>query len=109
MLKHPPSSPCHTPKRFYLYQSLLKDKVSNYINEASLQLVTQLYEPECHVYELEEQRYYNRVTRIMITHFVGEDSIFNILTSRRMHKEKKKVHLTMRRELGRKVREILRG
>jgi hypothetical protein len=45
----------------------------------------------------------------LIHHFLHEDSIFIILTSRRMKKEKKSDHLRARREIARAVVQVLKG
>jgi hypothetical protein len=71
--------------------------------------VTELYEPKCESWPEQEQRYYNKLCRILIRHFLYEDSIFIILTSKRMRREKKLDHLRARRFVARSVLQILKG
>ena len=109
LFKKYPSRPEFTIKRFYHYQSLLKNRLGHYSNERSLKVVTELYDPKCSTWSEQEQRYYNKICRILIYHFLHEDSIFIILTSRRMKREKKSDHLSARREIARAVVQVLKG
>lgn len=95
--------------RFYLYQGILKGRLGHYANEKSLKLVNELYEAKCESWPEHEQRYYNKLCRVLIRHFLYEDSVFIILTSKRMKREKKLDHLRARRAVARSVMEILRG
>lgn len=104
--QHPPE---YTIKRFYLYQALLKNRLGHYTNERSLKVVSELYEPKCENWTEQEQRYYNKICRVLIHHFLYEDSIFIILTSKRMKSEKKRDHLTARRKIAESVSHILKG
>jgi hypothetical protein len=90
-----------SPKRFYLYQSLLKGRLGHYTNEKSLKL--------CESWSESEQRYYNKICRVLIHHFLHEDSIFIILTSKRMKSDKKFDHLRARRQVSDSVLRILKG
>jgi isocitrate dehydrogenase kinase/phosphatase len=96
-----------TPKRFYLYQSLLKNRLGHYTNENSLKLVNELYEPKCENWPEIEQRFYNKICRVLIHHFLHEDSIFIILTSKRMKSDKKADHMRARRQVCQSVLSIL--
>lgn len=98
-----------TIRRFYLYQSLLKNRLGHYSNEKSLRIVNELYDPKCENWSEQEQRFYNKICRILIHHFLHEDSIFIILTSKRMRKAKKSDHLRARRAIASSVSGILRG
>jgi hypothetical protein len=109
MFKKFPHPPNFTIKRFYLYQGLLKNKLGHYTNERSLKLVTELYEPKCVSWSEQEQRFYNKLCRILIRHFLYEDSIFIILTSKRMKSGKKSDHLRARRAVAESVLQILKG
>ena len=99
----------YTTKRFYHYQALLKNRLGHYSNEKSLKVVTELYDSKCETWKEQEQRFYNKICRILIHHFLHEDSVFIILTSRRMKKEKKSDHLKARREIAPLVDDILKG
>ena len=104
-----PHPEAYTPKRFYNYQSLLKNRLGHYSNEKSLKIVMELYDLKCETWTEQEQRYYNKICRILVHHFLHEDSIFIILTSRRMKKEKKSDHLRARRQIAGAVGDVLRG
>jgi hypothetical protein len=104
-----PHPEAYSIKRFYLYQALLKNRLGHYSNERSLKIVNELYEPKCENWSEQEQRFYNKICRILIHHFLHEDSVFIILTSRRMKREKKSDHLRARREIALSVAGILRG
>ena len=104
-----PHPTTYTPKRYFQYQKLLKNKLGHYANEKSLKLVTELYELKCENWSEEEQRYYNKISRVLIRHFLYEDSVFIILTSKRMKKEKKGDHLRARRQISEAVLTILKG
>lgn len=109
MKKYPPPLENCSMKRFYLYQGLLKNRLGHYSNEKSLKVVNELYEPRCENWSEQEQRYYNKLCRVLIHHFLREDSIFIILTSKRMKKEKKRDHLLARRQIREAVTNVLRG
>ena len=104
-----PHPTTYTPNRYFQYQKLLKNKLGHYANEKSLKLVTELYELKCENWSEEEQRYYNKISRVLIRHFLYEDSVFIILTSKRMKKEKKGDHLRARRQISEAVLTILKG
>ena len=50
-----------------------------------------------------------RMTRILIAHFLEEDSVFIILTSKRMKQDKKSDHLHAGRYVKESVMRTLRG
>lgn len=99
----------YTSKRFYLYQGLLKNRLGHYANEKSLRYLSELYEPKCENWPEEEQRFYNKLCRILIHHFLEEDSVIIIATSKRMKQEKKKDHLHARRYVKESVMRALKG
>jgi hypothetical protein len=45
------------------------------------------------VYSEEEQAFYNKVSRVLIFHFLNTDSVSSTLTSKRMDKSKKQLHI----------------
>lgn len=48
--KYPAPDASYSLGRFYLYQRMLKERVGHYSNEASLKLLSGLYEPDCRVW-----------------------------------------------------------
>ena len=93
-------------KRFYLYQILMKDKFNHYVNGNSLSLLSELQEPLCDVYSAEEQRMYNKISRILVHHFLSHEYDPIILTSKRVNADKKKDHIAMKRVLLGKLSEM---
>ena len=55
MLGESPQGQCWSVNRFYLYQQLIKEKTSHYLNEEILSEYKKIQEIECELYPLEEQ------------------------------------------------------
>lgn len=107
-LKYPPHSPDYSATRYYQYQDLIRNKLGHYTNERSLRLIDQLYDPKCENWTEEEQCYYNKISRVLIRHFLYEEMIFLVLTSKRMRKDKKRDHLRARRQISADVFSVLK-
>lgn len=88
---------------------MMKDQNGHYSNQKQLSMLGDVYEPECRVWDLDEQRHYITLSRMLVGHFLREDSIPIILTSKRMKKDKKAEHLRARREVARRVLELMGG
>lgn len=88
-----------TSARFYYYQLLIKEKLNHYINAESLSILNQLHEPECEVYSETEQRHYNKISRLLVIHFLTKELDSIILTSKRVEGQKKMDHLVMKRRI----------
>ena len=95
-----------TIRRFYLYQVLIKDKLNHYINGDSISVLKTIQEPSCTVYSEEEQNLYNKISRILVQHFLSRDYDAIILTSKRVSSFKRKDHLTVRRRILEQLYEI---
>lgn len=86
-------------KRFYFYQVLIKDKLNHYLNAESLLALRDLQEPSCEVYSEEEQRLYNKISRLLVQYFLKHEYDIIILTSKRVHSQKRLDHITTKRKL----------
>lgn len=58
--------------RYYLYQKTIKDKVSYYLKENELQILSEIQNPSSEIYPLDEQEFYMKVSRILAYHFVNQ-------------------------------------
>ena len=94
--------------RFYLYQTLIKQKNNNYINEEALIHYCRLHEPECELFGEEEQKVYLKISRILVKYFIDNEVRINILTSSRMKNETKNGHLKVLRRVEKRLSEIYR-
>lgn len=93
--------------RYYLWQKLIRGKLNNYVNEDTLKRLSQTYPEEAAVYPLPEQRLYSRITSILISHFLSQEIYLCTLTSKRMEKGKKHVHLQAIRMIHHNLRRLL--
>lgn len=93
-----------TPKRFYSYQYLIKQKINSYVNGDSLGLLHEVHEPDCEIYCEEEQLCYLKICRVLVEHFFRQEFDIANLTSNRMNPEKRIEHLRARRRLRAKFR-----
>lgn len=55
------------------------------------------------VYSLEEQNFYNKISRILIFHFLKTEAETSTLTSKRMDKTKKATHIKAQSQLLEKL------
>ena len=85
--------------RFYLYQLKFREKINHYVNEDTLNILNVLHEAECEVYSEEEQRFYLKVCRVIVHHFLNNESAILTLTSKRMNTNKKQDHLKAKRHI----------
>jgi hypothetical protein len=81
------------PKRYYLFQKLVRSKMNNYVNEDTLRELYRMRPEDYEVYPEHEQRVYNRITRTVVAEFLREEALNCILTSKRMESAKKRNHL----------------
>lgn len=59
----------HTIERFYLYQTLIKQKNNNYMNEDALKYYSMFHEPKCEIFDQREQEVYLKISRLLIKYF----------------------------------------
>lgn len=93
-------------KRFYNYQLLVKDKLNHYVNAESLAVLKDLQEPLCEVYSEDEQRHYNKISRLLIRYFLTREFDTIILTSKRVNSSKRLDHLVIKRKILEQVSEM---
>jgi hypothetical protein len=56
------------------------------------------------VYSAEEQSFYNKVSRILVIHFLSSEAQTSTLTSKRMDKAKKAAHIEAQSQLTQKLK-----
>ena len=94
-------------KRFYLYQSIVKTKLNNYVNEETLKKLVRLHPESYDIIGEEEQMSYNKVTRVLINYFLRDDFLCYVLTSKRMSKGKTLLHLSVLRRMRNRLAILL--
>lgn len=70
-------------KKYYSYQSYLKEAITNYTSKNILHLVISFCDPSCKIFQVEEQKFYNMVTRNLVLHFIQEDGLLALFTSKK--------------------------
>ena len=106
LLKHEHCS-TSTPKRYFLFQKLVKGKMDNYVNEETLGEIVRIRPEEFDIYSLEEQRSYSSVTRKLILYFLQREALNCIVTSKRMEQSKKRDHVGAIRSIITKLKVTL--
>jgi hypothetical protein len=96
-------------KRFYLFQSLVRGKMNNYVNEDTLRQLIRPHPEDHHLYSEREQAFYNTITRTLIDYFLREEIAACILTSKRMDRTKKTHHLAELRNIRQSLPLLLRA
>ncbi len=96
-------------KRFYHYQGMLRTHLNNYVNEETLGMLVRVHAEVLDIYDEEEQRFYNQLSRILINEFIRDDFASYVLTSKRMDKSKKNHHLGALRNIKNRIRLLLTG
>lgn len=94
-------------QRFYLYQSLLKEKISHYANQHSLKFLFQPLEPEFCIYERQQQSIYCKMGLSLINYFLKNEASLVILNSKRIKGENKLEHLKTKRYLWYVLNELI--
>jgi len=97
----------YTIKRFYMYQNMVKTLLNSYVNEETLRFLVQVHPDFLDIYNLAEQRFYNKITRVLIHEFVREDFYCYLMTSKRMDQHKKNLHLYALRNIRNKIHTLL--
>ena len=94
----------YTAKKFYSYQAYLKEQVPFHKTKHTLKRITEYQDSNFRIFSAEEQRFYNKVCRILIAAFLNDAYLPNLLTSRKIHKTSKAEHLKIRKFLLLKLR-----
>jgi hypothetical protein len=94
--------------RFYLYQAMIRGKMDNYVNGETLGQLAKTHPEEERLYPLEEQLFYNRVTRTLIDYFLREEIAVCVLTSKRMDRAKRSHHLVAIRNIKESLPKLFR-
>jgi hypothetical protein len=83
---------------------MLKNKISHYVNEETMRIFMKTGNVDKLVYSEQEQEFYNKVSRILIFHFLKTEAQTSTLTSKRMDKTKKATHIEVQSQLGERLR-----
>lgn len=83
---------------------MLKSKISHYVNEETMKIFMKTGNVDKLVYSESEQEFYNKVSRILIFHFLKTEAQTSTLTSKRMDKTKKATHIEVQSQLTEKLR-----
>lgn len=83
---------------------MLKNKISHYVNEDTMKIYMKTGHVDKSVYSESEQAFYNKVSRILIFHFLKTEAQTSTLTSKRMDRTKKATHIEVQSQLVEKLR-----
>lgn len=97
----------YSSRRFYMYQSLLREKLNHYVSADAFAIFREIQEPTCELYSREEQLLYNKISRVLIKHYMAEEFAPAILTSRRVSSHKRHEHLITNRKMIEKMQAVL--
>lgn len=87
----------YSKKKFYSYQNYVKEKLANCKYNTMVESVASHIDPTSTVFSLEEQNFYNKISRILILNFLREGALLNVLSSTKITKTKKDEHLKIQR------------
>jgi hypothetical protein len=94
----------YTSKKFYSYQAYLKEQIPFHKTKHTLKEITEYQDCNYRIFSGEEQRFYNKVCRILISGFLKDAYLPTLLTSSKIHKTSKLEHLKIRKFLLLKLR-----
>jgi hypothetical protein len=94
--KFPNERGVYSQKKFFSYQAYMKERMGN----------IRYNDPCSTVFSPQEQMFYNKVTRILILHFLREGALLNVLSSTKITRTKKDEHLKIQRMLMEKIRDL---
>lgn len=89
----------YNAKRFYAYQALVKGKLSVHVSKYSLEALLDHFDPCDPIFPTQEQAFYNKVCRIVVTHYLRTIAPLVTLHSRRLIQTNKVDHLKTQRNL----------
>lgn len=78
--------------------------MSHYVNEETMKIYGRTGIIDTMVYSEREQEFYNKVSRILIFHFLKTEALTSTLTSKRMDKTKKATHIEVQSQFTEKLR-----
>ncbi len=86
-------------KRFYAYQSYVKGKLSVHVNKETLALVLEHVDLNASIFSVEEQLFYNKISRVAVIHYLKTIAPLITLNSKRLIETNKFDHLRSQRNL----------
>ena len=90
-------------KKFYSYQAYLKEKLAYLKTNYVLDKLICHEDSACPVFSLVEQKFYNKVTRILVKNFVASEGKAGLLASSKIRQTSKIEHLQVLRLLSHKL------
>lgn len=88
-----------TIQKYYCYQSYLKQKLHLRVNKNTLHTISNNLDLSEDIFTVEEQLFYNRITRILINYYIQDVAKLKILSSGRVKCTNKIDHLRAHRTL----------
>ena len=104
--KFPNERGVYSQKKFFSYQAYMKERMGNIRYNDILEGILSHFDPCSTVFSPQEQMFYNKVTRILILHFLREGALLNVLSSTKITRTKKDEHLKIQRMLMEKIRDL---
>lgn len=94
----------YSQKKFFSYHAYIKERTANIRYNDIIEGILNHFDPCSTVFTAQEQMFYNKVTRILILHFLREGALLNVLSSTKITRTKKDEHLKIQRMLIQKVK-----
>lgn len=79
----------YTSKKFYSYQAYVKEQIPFHKTKHTLKEITEYNDTNYSIFSIAEQRFYNKVCRILISDFLKKSYLPTLLTSSKIHKTSK--------------------
>jgi len=85
--------------RYYSYQSFIKNKLSIHVNIKTLLKVLEHEDSGFSIFSVEEENFYNKVTRMVILYYLRQIAPLVTLNSKKLRNTSKQDHLKSQRFL----------
>jgi hypothetical protein len=89
-----------TLQRYYSYQTYIKENVNDYRNKNAIQVIMGHSDPDCLIFTLPEQLFFNRVCRTLIRHYIHDSLLLDVLSLKKIKKTSRIDHLKVHRYLA---------
>ena len=88
-----------TTKGFFTYMAYLKQTTHIHVNRDTLKTLVTYHDSESDIFNVEEQEFYNKVSRCLICYYLREMAKLKVLSSMRVKETNKIDHLRAQRTL----------
>lgn len=95
-------------KRFYAYQLYLKDNCTDFKWKQGIEVLVNCLDPNCPSFSLEEQAFYNRLTRILIAQYLEQICRLEVLNHTKINPTHIRDHLRVIRYIRHSLRPLPR-